>query len=31
MGTSTMVLPSRMVVSACTQFMPAAMSPEASM
>ena len=31
MGTRTIVLPSRMVRSACDQSMPAAMSPEASM
>ena len=30
-GTSTMVLPSRIVTSACRQFMPAAMRPDASM
>ena len=31
MGTSTMMLPSRMVKSACHQFMPCVMRPEASM
>ena len=30
-GTSTMVLPSRTVTSACHQFMPAAIKPDASM
>ena len=30
-GTSTIVLPRRIVNSACLQFMPCAMSPEASM
>src|SRR4249919_477946 len=30
-GTSTMVLPSRMVNSACRQFMPEAINPDASM
>ncbi len=30
-GTSTIVLPSRIVTSACFQFMPCAMSPDASM
>src|SRR5437867_2577137 len=30
MGTSTMVLPSRMVIIACHQFMPASMNPPAS-
>ena len=31
MGTSTIVLPSRIVISACHQFMPVVMRPEASM
>jgi hypothetical protein len=31
MGTSTMVLPSRIVMSACHQFMPLAISPDANM
>src|SRR5436190_2645007 len=31
MGTSTIVLPSRIVTSACDQFIPADISPEASM
>ena len=31
MGTSTIVLPSRMVKSACPQLMPAVMRPEAIM
>jgi hypothetical protein len=31
MGTSTMELPSRMVTSACHQFIPWVMRPEASM
>src|SRR5207249_11604387 len=30
MGTSTMVFPSRMVIIACHQFMPASMNPPAS-
>ena len=30
-GTSTIVLPSRIVTSACFQFIPAAISPDASM
>src|SRR5438128_11315352 len=30
-GTRTIVLPARMVTSACDQFMPAAISPDASM
>ena len=31
MGTSTMLLPSRMVKTACPQLMPDAISPDASM
>ena len=31
MGKRTMTLPTRMVTSACHQFMPAPMSPDASM
>jgi hypothetical protein len=30
-GTRTIVLPSRIVISACDQFMPDAIKPEASM
>jgi hypothetical protein len=31
MGTSTIVLPRRIVINACHQFIPADMRPEASM